>query len=133
MRAKLAAAAKARQERASQVPVNAAVYTEGTNVFLGPATQPREAPTTTLPSAPLAGAGAVEAADALVKLRKIRRMSGSGSVECKAADGAHQRVQAWIESRGKVRIFSVDLGLLGEHARSQLVSGSTERRDTSAN
>ena len=53
MRAKLAADAKAKQERASRVPVNAWVYTEGTNLFLGPAAQ---APTTTLPSAPFVGA-----------------------------------------------------------------------------
>ena len=35
-------------------------------------------------------------------------------------------------SRGKETVSSTDLGLLGTHARSQLLSGSTEQQDTSA-
>ena len=62
MRVKVAASTKEKQKRASQkVPLNAPVYTEGTNIFLGRAAQ---APTTTLLLAPLAGA--VECVEAFV-------------------------------------------------------------------
>ena len=127
MRAELATNARKNKERASQVPLNDPVYREGTNIFLGRAAQ---AKTTTLPSAPLAGA--VECAHALVKLKKMQHMSDDGSASWIEANGARKRLRDWTESRGRQRVFQTDLVLLGERARSQLVSESTEQEDTSA-
>ena len=95
MRAELATNARKNKERASQVPLNDPVYTEGTNIFLGRAAQ---AKTTTLPSAPLSGA--VECAHALVKLKKMQHMSDDGSASWIQANGAHKRLQDWVDSRG---------------------------------
>ena len=62
----------------------------------------------------------------------MEHMSDDGSASWIEANGARKRLRDWTESRGSQRVFPIDLGLLGEGARSQLVSESTEQKDTSA-